>query len=97
MMKVRIDDIELARAIGIGLAVAGKRGQSKDHAVSILRQLAPYAVFREAGSAELMASNMPLFPDDDGIVRAADAYATSEVQRREIRRHFDWPVRLIVR
>lgn len=96
-MKVRIDDIELARAIGIGLAVTGKRGQSKDHAVSILRRLAPYAVFREAGSAELMASNMPLFPDDYGIVRAADAYAASEVQRREIRRHFDWPVRLIVR
>lgn len=96
-MKVRIDDIELARVIGIGLAVTGKRGQSKDHAVSILRQLAPYAVFREAGAAELMSSNMPLFPDDYGIVRAADAYATSEVQRREQRRHFDWPVRLIVR
>ena len=96
-MKVRIDDIELARAIGIGLAVTGKRGQSKDLAVSILRQLAPYAVFRDAGSAELMSSNMLLFPDDFGIIRAADAYATSEVQRREQRGHFDWPVRLIVR
>ena len=96
MMKVRIDDIELVCAIGDGLAITAKRGQSKDHAVSILRQLAPYAVFREAGSAELMASNMPLFPDGYGIVRAADAYAASEVQRREIRRHFDWPVRLIV-
>jgi len=96
-MKVRIDDIELARAIGIGLAVTGKRGQSKDHVVSILRQLAPYAVFREAGAAELISSNMPLFADDYGIVRAVDAYATSEVQRREQRRHFDWPGRLIVR
>lgn len=96
-MKVRIDDIELARAIGIGLAVTGKRGQSKNLAVSILRQLAQYAVFGEAGSAELMSSNMPLFPDDFGIIRAADAYATSEVQRREQRRDFDWPVRLIVR
>lgn len=96
-MKVRIDDIELARAIGIGLAVTGKRGQSKDHAVSILRQLAQYAVFREAGSAELMSNNMPLFADDYGIVRAADAYAEGEAQRRELRRHFDWPVRLIVR
>jgi hypothetical protein len=96
-MKVRIDDIELARAIGIGLAVTGKRGQSKDHAVSILRQLSQYAVFREAGAAELMSIHMPLFPDDYGIFRAADAYATSELQRREQRSHFDWPVRLIVR
>ncbi len=72
-MKVRIDDTELARVIGIGLAVTGKRGQSKDHAVSIMRQLAPYSVFREAGSAE------------------------SEAQRREQRRHFDWPLRLIVK
>lgn len=96
-MMVRIDDTELARAIGIGLAVTGKRGQSKDHAVSILRQLAPYAVFREAGSAELMSSAIPLFPDDFGIVRALDAYAESEAQRREQRRHFDWPLRLIVK
>ncbi|BBB12905.1 MULTISPECIES: hypothetical protein [Sphingomonadaceae] len=96
-MKVRIDDVELARAIGVGLAVTGKRGQSKDHAVSILRQLAPYALFREAGSAELMSSSVPLFPDDFGIVRAELAYAESETQRREQRRHFDWPVRLIVK
>lgn len=96
-MKVRIDDVELARAIGIGLAVTGKRGQSKDHAVSIMRQLAPYAVFREAGSAELMSSSVPLFPDDFGIVRAEDAYAENEVQQREQRRHFDWPARLIIR
>lgn len=96
-MKVRIDDVELACAISIGLAVNGKRGQSKDHAVSILRQLAPYAVFRDAGAAELMSSNMPLFPDDYGILRAADAYAESEAERRKQRTSFDWPVRLIVR
>lgn len=96
-MKVRIDDVELARAISIGLAVTGKRGQSKDHAVSILRQLAPYAMFREAGSAELMSGSVPLFPDDFGIVRAEDAYAESEAERLERRRHFDWPARLIVR
>lgn len=96
-MKVRISDVELARAICIGLAVTGKRGQSKDHAVSILRQLARYDVFREANSAELMSSTMPLFPDDYGIIQAADAYAESEMQRRERRRDFDWPVRLIVR
>ena len=96
-MNVRIDDIELTRAIGIGLAVTGKRGQSKDHAVSILRQLAPYALFREAGSAELMSSSVPLFPDDFGIERAELAYAEIETQRREQRSHFDRRSRLLVK
>ncbi len=96
-MKVRIDDVELARAISIGLAVTGKCGQSKDHAVRILRQLAQYAVFREAGAAELMSSTLPLFPDCHGIVRAADAYAQIEAERRKQRTSLDWPVRLIVR
>lgn len=96
-MKVRIDDVELARAIGIGLAVTGKRGQSKDQAVSILRQLARYDLFREADAAELMSINMPLFPDDFGIVRATEAYAEGEAERRKRRMSFDWPVRLVVR
>jgi hypothetical protein len=50
----------------------------------------PYALSTgEAGSAELMSSSVPLFPDDFGIVRADLAYAESETQRREQRRHFD--------
>lgn len=96
-MKVRIDDVELARAIGIGLAVTGKRGQSKDQAVSILRQLARYDLFREADAAELMSGSVALFPDDYGIVRAADTYAEGEAERLKRRMNFDWPVRLVVR
>lgn len=38
-MKVRITDAELARCIAIGLAVAGKRGRSKD--AEVMSQYTP--------------------------------------------------------
>lgn len=66
-MKVRITDKELARCIGIGLAVTGKRGQSKDAEVNVLRQLGPYDVFREADTAGVISQSTPLFPDDFGM------------------------------
>lgn len=93
-MKVRISDIELARAIAIGLAVTGKRGQSRDHEVSILRQLGRYDVFRTADAAEKASSNVPLFPDNYGVVRAVDAFNDDEADRRRRHSHLDWPLRL---
>jgi hypothetical protein len=93
-MKVRISDIELARAIAIGLAVTGKRGQSKDHEVSILRQLGRYDVFRDADAAEEASFNVPLFPADYGVVRAIDAFIDDEADRRSRHSHLDWPLKL---
>ena len=65
-MKVRISDTELARCIAVGLAVTGKRGQSKDSEVSILRQLGRYDVFRDADAAEAMSSRCRCSPTTMG-------------------------------
>jgi hypothetical protein len=93
-MKVRISDIELARAIAIGLAVTGKRGQSRDHEVSILRQLGRYDVFRNADAAETASADVPLFADNYGIVRAVDAFNDDEADRRQRHSQLDWPLKL---
>lgn len=93
-MKVRISDTELARCIAIGLAVTGKRGQSKDAEVSILRQLGRYDVFREADAAETMSQSVPLFADDYGITRAAEMFEKQVAQRNARRGDFDWPLKI---
>lgn len=93
-MKVRIRDTELARCIAVGLAVTGKRGQSKDAEVSILRQLGRYDVFRDADAAEAMSSQMPLFADDYGIARASEVFEREVSERNARRGDFDWPLKI---
>lgn len=93
-MKVRITDKELARCIGIGLAVTGKRGQSKDAEVSVLRQLSRYDVFREADSAEVISQSIPLFPDDFGVTRGAELFDEQCAERKAQRRDFNWPLKI---
>ncbi len=93
-MKVRISDTELARCIAIGLAVTGKRGQSKDAEVSILRQLGRYDLFRDAYAAEAMSKDVPLFADDYGITRAAEVFEQQVAQRTARRGDFDWPLKI---
>lgn len=93
-MKVRIGDTELARCIAVGLAVTGKRGQSKDAEVSILRQLGRDDVFRDADAAEAMSSQMPLFADDYGITRASEVFEREVAERNARRGDFDWPLKL---
>lgn len=93
-MKVRISDTELARCIAVGLAVTGKRGQSKDAEVSILRQLGRYDLFRDADTAEAMSKDVPLFSDDYGIIRAAEVFEKQVAQRNARRGDFDWPLKI---
>lgn len=93
-MKVRIGDTELARCIAVGLAVTGKRGQSKDAEVSILRQLGRDDVFRDADAAEAMSSQMPLFADDYGITRASEVFEREVAERNARRGDFDWPLKI---
>ena len=93
-MKVRITDTELARCIAVGLAVTGKRGQSKDAEVSILRQLGRYDVFREADNAEIMSLDVPLFANDYGIERANDVFDKQVAERKAKRGDFDWPMKI---
>ncbi|MBN8483845.1 MAG: hypothetical protein J0L50_03615 [Sphingomonadales bacterium] len=93
-MKVRISDTELARCIAVGLAVTGKRGQSKDAEVSILRQLGRYDVFRDADAAEAMSSKVPLFADDYGVARAGDVFEREVAERNARRGDFNWPLKL---
>lgn len=93
-MKVRISDTELARCIAVGLAVTGKRGQSKDAEVSILRQLGRYDVFREADTAETMSNNVPLFPDNYGIARAGELFEQQVAERNARRGDFNWPMKI---
>ena len=93
-MKVRISDTELARCIAVGLAVTGKRGQSKDAEVSILRQLGGYDVFRNADAAQAMSSQVPLFADDYGITRAREVFEREVAERRARRGDFDWPLNI---
>lgn len=93
-MKVRISDIELARCIAIGLAVTGKRGQSKNAEVSILRQLGRYDLFRDADAAEAMSKDVPLFADDYGVTRAAQVFELQVAQRNARRGDFDWPLKI---
>jgi len=93
-MKVRISDTELARCIAVGLAVTGKRGQSKDAEVSILRQLGHYDVFRDADSAEAMSSQVPLFAADYGITRAREVFEREVAERRAHRGDFNWPLKI---
>ena len=90
-MKVRISDAELARCIAVGLAVTGKRGQSKDAEVSILRQLGRYDVFRDADAAEAMSGQVPLFADDYGVTRAGEVFEREAAERKARRGDFDWP------
>lgn len=94
-MKVRISDTELDRCIAVGLAVTGKRGQSKDAEVSILRQLGRYDVFREADAAEAMSSQVPLFADDYGVTRAGEVFEREVVERKARRGDFDWPLKIV--
>ena len=93
-MKVRINDTELARCIAVGLAVTGKRGQSKDAEVSILRQLGRYDLFRDADTAEAMSNDVPLFSDDYGITRAVQVFEKQVAQRNARRGDFDWPLKI---
>ncbi|MBF9151702.1 hypothetical protein [Novosphingobium jiangmenense] len=93
-MKVRITDAELARCIGIGLAVTGKRGQSMDAEVSILRQLGRYDLFRNADAAEAMSSDVPLFPDDYGVARAKEVFEAKTAELRARHGDFNWPLKL---
>lgn len=93
-MKVRISDAELAQCIAVGLAVTGKRGQSKDARISILRQLGRYDLFRDADGAEAMSNNVPLFTDDFGITRAGDTFEQEVADRKARRRDFDWPLKI---
>lgn len=93
-MKVRISDDELSRIIAIGLAVTGKRGQSGDHLVSVMRQFARYDVFRDATEEEKVSQDIPAFSDDYGVERAADEFVGDNAKRNLIRRNFDWPLRI---
>jgi len=93
-MKVRISDTELARCIAIGLAVTGKRGQSKNAEVSVLRQLGRYDLFRDADAAEAMSKDAPLFADDYSITRAAEVFEQQVAQRNARRGDFDWPLKI---
>ncbi|MBS0483171.1 MAG: hypothetical protein JSR96_13705 [Proteobacteria bacterium] len=93
-MKVRISDTELARCIAVGLAVTGKRGQSKDAEVSILRQLGRYDVFREADTAETMSQSVPLFPDNYGVTRASEVFEEEVAERKTRRGDFNWPMKI---
>ncbi len=93
-MKVRISDTELARCIAVGLAVTGKRGQSKDAEVSILRQLGRYDVFRDADAAEAMCSQVPLFADDYGVTRAGELFEREVAERKARRGDFNWPLKI---
>lgn len=93
-MKVRISDTELARCIAVGLAVTGKRGQSKDAEVSILRQLGRYDVFREADAAEAMSQNLPLFADDYGVARGIDVFEQQMAERKARHSDFNWPMKI---
>lgn len=93
-MKVRISDTELARCIAVGLAVTGKRGQSKSAEVSILRQLARYDLFRDADSAEAMSKDVPLFADNYGLTRAEAVFEQQVAERKARRRDFDWPLKI---
>lgn len=93
-MKVRISDAELARCIAVGLAVTGKRGQSKDAEVSILRQLGRYDVFRDADAAEAMSSQMALFADDIGVTRAYEVFEREVAERKARRGDFNWPLKI---
>lgn len=99
-MKVRISDAELARRIAVSLAVTGKRGQSKDAEVSILRQLGCYDVFRDADAAETMSSQVPLFADDYAVTSAGEVFER-EVAERPARRFQlaaqDRPARMTLR
>lgn len=78
----------------MGLAVTGKRGQSKDTEVSILRQLGRYDVFRDADAAETMSSQMPLFADDYGIARASEVFEQQVAEREARRGDFNWPLKI---
>lgn len=89
-MKVRIADDELARAIGIGIAVTNKRGLSKDPVVSVLRQLGQYDIFREADDEEEVEVEIPLFPDDYGIARARERFEAENAARDCLSRHDSW-------
>lgn len=93
-MKVRISDIELARCIAVGLAVTGKRGQSRNAEVSILRQLGRYDVFRDADAAEIISDDVPLFADDYGLTRAKDMFEQEQANRAARSRDFDWPLKI---
>lgn len=93
-MKVRISDTELARCIAVGLAVTGKRGQSKDAEVSILRQLGRYDLFRDADAAEAMSSQVPLFADHYGVTQASEVFEREMAERKARRGDFDWPLKL---
>lgn len=93
-MKVRISDSELARCIAIGLAVTGKRGQDKNAEISIMRQLGRYDLFRDADAAETMSKDVPLFPNDYGIARAAEVFEQQVAERNARRGDFDWPLKI---
>ena len=81
-MKVRIGFEELARAIGIGLSVTGKRGHNREALPNILRQLGGYDVFRDANDAEAASQHVPLFPPDFGVARAREGFEAEEEARR---------------
>jgi hypothetical protein len=93
-MKVWISDAELARCIAIGLAVTGKRGQSNNAEVNILRQLGRYDIFRNADAAETMSMAVPLFKDNYGVERARAVFETRVTQRIATRSDFDWPLKI---
>ena len=93
-MKVRISDTELARCIAVGLAVTGKRGQSKNAEVSILRQLGRYDLFRDADAAEAMSKDVPLFVDNYGVMRAEAVFEQQVAECKARRGDFDWPLKI---
>ncbi len=93
-MKVRISDTELARCIAVGLACTGKRGQSNNAEISVLRQLGRYDLFRDADHAEAVSKDVPLFPDNYGLMRASDLFEQQERERRIRRCDFDWPLKI---
>jgi hypothetical protein len=93
-MKVWISDAELARCIAIGLAVTGKRGQSRDAEVNILRQLGRYDIFRDADAAETMSNEVPLFADDYGVRRAQELFEKRVTESTAKRGDFDWPLKI---
>ena len=93
-MKVRISDSELARCIAVGLACTGKRGQSNDAEISILRQLGRYDLFRDADHAEAVSKDVPLFAKNYGVTRAPDLFEQQKTERRARRCDFDWPLKI---
>jgi hypothetical protein len=93
-VKVRITDKELARAVRIGLAVTGKRGQSRDPDVSVMRQFSRYDIFRTASDDEQVSHNVPAFPDDYGVERAPEEFERETKARAELRNSFDWPLKV---